>query len=314
MDPNDKGKAAAKSEEQPPQLKQLVSALTPLRVPVQEHASSSSTSPSTRTLSPLDSPLRLRDPASSSLSTMQFTPAAESPVKRMLRQQASLSPTKEKVQESRESSPRRAPYSRPQVLPHPDHEQHYDHQHHNENEQHDEEGVVYCYICSRTEASSAPASPFILLRPFAEYTIIFSEAKIGFSFFQGEETGYEEVQVEEGLVEVESFLKGENEDMMVGNSGLKEVMWRMGTCLTWRFALVLEGSDVGGNSNLCGQSSESEVRVTDHPDTLFYMRDNDTDPIAGPTTQPITQPTDDNTRPKRTKRHPAKFHNHLIYK
>ncbi|KAL5100100.1 hypothetical protein RYX36_004427 [Vicia faba] len=140
MDPNDKGKAAAKSEEQPPQLKQLVSALTPLRVPVQEHASSSSTSPSTRTLSPLDSPLRLRDPASSSLSTMQFTPAAESPVKRMLRQQASLSPTKEKVQESRESSPRRAPYSRPQVLPHPDHEQHYDHQHHNENEQHDEEG------------------------------------------------------------------------------------------------------------------------------------------------------------------------------
>ncbi|KAL5100099.1 hypothetical protein RYX36_004426 [Vicia faba] len=157
---------------------------------------------------------------------------------------------------------------------------------------------------------------------------------------EGEETGYEEVQVEEGLVEVESFLKVENEDMMVGNSVVRSkgsyvedgYMLNLevgddvdrfalgrGTdqfACAWedRFALVLEGSDVGGNSNLCGQSSESEVRVTDHPDTLFYMRDNDTDPIAGPTTQPITQPTDDNTRPKRTKRHPAKFHNHLIYK
>lgn len=140
MDPNDKDKATAKSEEQPSRLKQLVSALSPIRIPVKEQASSSSTSPSMQTLSPLDSPLRLRDPASSSLSTIQFTPAAESPVKRMLRQQASFSPTKEKVQESRESSSPRSPYSRPRVLPHPDHEQHYEHQHHGESEHHDEEG------------------------------------------------------------------------------------------------------------------------------------------------------------------------------
>ncbi|KAI5437809.1 hypothetical protein KIW84_023793 [Lathyrus oleraceus] len=258
MDSNDKLKAAAKSQEELSRLKRLGSSLPPPRIP---QASSSSTSPLTQTVSPLDS----RDPASSSLSTTLSTLAAESPQKWMLREQASLSRTTEKVSESRESSPRRAPYSRPQVLPHPGHVQHVEHQHHHNEKREQEDAQGYNWYSPTCLVITGALLAFLIV------FIVFQDTCtcIDNVDLEGDETGYE----------VESFLNGENEDLMVGNSvgrskgGYVEDEYMLNLEVeddvdrfafvrgTYPFACVWEdvdtsneGCGVGGELyNLCGQ-------------------------------------------------------------